>query len=70
VRDLGRYGRRRAARQLDVLLEDLFPPVPAVPSSYSLEAEALRAHARDLWRAGWQMWELAATLDVDLAGGP
>jgi hypothetical protein len=33
------------------------------PSSYSLTVPELAAHIRELRRAGWQHWEIAARFD-------
>ena len=59
------YRRRRFARDLDELLREMFPPVPRMPSTFSLDDDELRDHANDLHRAGWPVDEITSVLDLD-----
>ncbi|HEY8828091.1 MAG TPA: hypothetical protein VIM17_10075 [Jatrophihabitantaceae bacterium] len=59
------YRRRRFARDLDAIIADLYPPVPRMPSTFSLDDDELRDHANDLHRAGWPVAEITSVLDLD-----
>jgi hypothetical protein len=59
--------RRKVSHQLDLLLAELYPPAPAVPSTFSLTDHELRRHANDLHALGWPVDEIRLVLDVEPA---
>ena len=59
--------RRKVSHQLDLLLAELYPQEPAVPSTFSLTDHELRRHANDLHAAGWPVEEIVSVLDIDPA---
>jgi hypothetical protein len=59
--------RRKVSHQLDLLLAELYPPAPAVPSTFSLTDHELRRHANELHVAGWPVHEIQLVLDIEPA---
>jgi hypothetical protein len=59
--------RRRASRQLDAVLCDLYPPVERRPSTFGLTESELRRHANDLHADGWHVEEIRLVLDIEPA---
>jgi hypothetical protein len=59
--------RRKVSHQLDLVLAELYPQAPAVPSTFSLTDHELRRHANDLHAAGWPVEEIVSVLDIDPA---
>jgi hypothetical protein len=57
--------RRRAQRELSVLLAEMYPPKPWTPSTYGLEPSELRAEARRLYATGWNVQEIRDTLELE-----
>jgi hypothetical protein len=56
---------RKASRELDALLAELYPQKPAEPSTFGLRPGELCAEARRLRRSGWSTGEVLSVLDVD-----
>ena len=56
--------RRRASRDLDALLRDLYPPEPRRPSTFGLSPEDVRAEFDRLVASGWTPGEVGAVLAV------
>ncbi len=60
--------RQDAARRLPPLpcghRDPLIHLVARGPSTYGLPPDELRRYARELWWAGWQLWEITGALDV------
>ena len=59
--------RRKVSHQFDLLLAELYPPAPAVPSTFSLTDHELRRHANELHAAGWPVDEIQLVLDIEPA---
>jgi len=56
--------RRRASRDLDALLRDLYPPEPRRPGTFGLSPEDVGAEFDRLVATGWTPGEVRAVLAV------
>lgn len=56
--------RRRASRDLDALLRDLYPPEPRRPGTFGLTDDQIRAEFDRLTASGWTPGEVRAVLAV------
>jgi|GEM_PF-5349107 len=55
--------RSRASRELDALLEEMYPQPTRQPSTFMMTSDERRAYGRCLMsRDGWQLWEVLAVL--------
>lgn len=57
--------RRRCSHELNGIIEHLYPPRPAEPSTYGLPQSTLRAYGARLLTEGWTRDEVLTRLAIE-----